>query len=438
MSKNKKASITQTPKELHFQLLNFLHRIEAINDALPMTMLLLGPYHSDAFKELEKYEKAKKKESKDNSVSIKFNEISYYEQLQKNAHSSALASKLIPESLFVSMLSQFDAYIGFIIRFVINMNPSLLNNSEKNISFSQIFEMGSIEEAKEFMIQKELDIILRKSHKDHLEYLDKRIGTSFTKDIVKLDDFIEISERRNLVVHCDGIVSKQYIANCSKYQSKNKLKLGEQVNISPKYFNHAFEILFDVATRIAHVLWRKFFKDDLENADCAINELCFDLLCNKEFVLAESLTNFALSQSKHYNDKIKCMITINAALSKYLSKDKDGACKILDSKDWSSANTDLRLASCVIREEYDKVFILMKEIGTGGDIEKEGYQEWPLFYQVRKSKGFRDTFKQIFNEDYTILEKPKNPIINIIENNYSEHLSKKAVNQKNKKETLLN
>lgn len=72
--------------------------------------------------------------------------------------------------------------------------------------------------------------------------------------------FIEITERRNLFVHCDGIVSKQYLEVCNKhgFDFSKPLSVGEKLDVVPDYFESAYECLFEVGVKLGHVLWRKF------------------------------------------------------------------------------------------------------------------------------------------------------------------------------------
>ena len=49
----------------------------------------------------------------------------------------------------------------------------------------------------------------------------------------------------------------------------------------------------------------------------------------------------------------------------------------------------------------------MKRIGRDGDIEKEAYAEWPVFEQVRDTDIFKETFRDIFGEDFKPYQAPE-------------------------------
>ena len=107
-------------RELHLNLHNFLRHIDSIKDTLPMTMLLLEPYHKKANEKFTKFIEDNVDEIEDEdgekAIAVKYEQAKVFETLSKNSEISALASKIIPESLFVSLISQYDAFLNRLFR----------------------------------------------------------------------------------------------------------------------------------------------------------------------------------------------------------------------------------------------------------------------------------------------------------------------------------
>ncbi len=55
----------------------------------------------------------------------------------------------------ISLISQYDAFLGRLIRTLFLIKPESLSMSEKNISFAQLQTFESIEDAKEYILEKE-------------------------------------------------------------------------------------------------------------------------------------------------------------------------------------------------------------------------------------------------------------------------------------------
>lgn len=283
------------------------------------------------------------------------------------------------------------------------------------MSFSQLVDLNSIEDAREYVIEKEIECVLRKNHSEHFDYLENKLAITLRKDLPIWQTFIEITERRNLFVHCDGIVSNQYLDVCKKNECcTDEVNLGDRLSITPEYFQKAFECLFEIAVKLTHTIWRKLLLQDIEKADKELNGICYDLILSFEFTLADIILDFACKQKKHHNDETKNIFIVNKSLSKYLAGDKEKAAEIINSKDWSATSYDFKMAQAVLTDNEKEVINLMKKVGKDGDVIKEYYKLWPLFWKIRKTKEFKDTFKEIFDEDYNVIETPQRPVQELI------------------------
>jgi hypothetical protein len=408
-----------TGKNLHKNLETFLRHIDAIRDTLPMTMLLIQPYNKKANDDFVKFLKENVKEIEDDNgkkrILVTAEESKIFETLERNASTSALAGKIIPESLFVSLISQYDAFLTRLLRAIFEIKPDVLNGSERNLTFSQLVEMKTIENARELIIDKEIDTVLRKSHSEQFDYLEKLIGIKLRENLPVWQTFIEITERRNLLVHCDGVVSNQYLKNCNEQQCKiENVKVGDRLGVELKYFSIAYKCLYEIATKLTHTIWRKYLTSDLKDADGELNEVCFHLINSNSFELADILLEFSCVQKRHFNDSSKNVFIINGSLSKYLQGKKEEAKKILDKKDWSASSDDFKLAYAVLTDDFEKAYEVMIRIGDNGKVDKASYKQWPLFNKIRKEEKFKESYQTIFKEDYSVMETPMRPLQELI------------------------
>lgn len=437
-------TILMKKSNLNNNLNSLLDHLDSIKDTLPMMLLLIRPYQKKADEEFNEFIKKNVEEIEEEdgkkSIAVKYEDTKIFERLSKNAQTSNLASKIIPESLFVSLLSQYDAFTNRLLKILFEIRPEYINNSERELTFSKLVEFESIEKAREYIIEKEVESVLRKSHSEQFEYLENKLGITLRKNLPVWSTFIEITQRRNLFVHCDGYVTNQYLKVCqdNKCQIDN-VKINDRLKADVKYFIKAYECLYELSTKLTHTIWRKLLIDEIKIADQEINHICFDLLNSFQFELADVLLDFACKQDKHYNDASKNIFIVNRALSLYLQDKNDEAIKLIESKDWSASSDDFKLAHFVISEKNDEAFKLMLKIGSNGEVDKENYKNWPLFFKLRKNKEFQDTFKLIFNEEYNVLEIPKKPIQELINEVIKKNpeLKKKTVKKVlSKKQTI--
>lgn len=420
-----------TGDNLNKNLDTFLRHIDSIRDTLPMTLLLIQPYNKKANNDLLEFLDKNVKEIEDDNgqkrVLIKADESKLFESLERNATTSSLASKIIPDSLFVSLISQYDAFLTRLLRAIFEIKPEVLNGSERNLTFSQLVEMNSIANAREFIIDKEIDTVLRKSHSEQFDYLEKLIGIKLREKLPVWKTFIEITERRNLLVHCDGIISNQYIKNCKEHKCDlKKSKVGDRLGVDPKYFTEAYKCLYEITVKLTHTLWRKLINSDLKSADRRLNDICLNLINSKHYKLADILLKFSCDQRDHSNDALKNVFIINCALSKYLQDQKEEANLILEKKDWSASSDDFKLAQAVLTEDYDRSYEIMNKIGNDGEVDKSDYKQWPIFTTIRKEERFKQVYNKIFEEEYSILETPMKPVQELINKEIKKNEDVKA------------
>ena len=168
---------------------------------------------------------------------------------------------------------------------------------------------------------------------------------------------------------------------------------------------------------------------NLEDADKELNDVCYHLISTNSFQLADILLEFGCSQKKHFNDSLQNVFIINGSLSKYLQNKKEESKAILDKKDWSASSDSFKLAYAVLSDDFEVAYDIMLKIGDNGDVDSPDYKQWPLFNIIRNEQKFKDTYKTIFKEDYSIMETPMRPVQELInkEIKKSKELKEKTV-----------
>ncbi|ESU25227.1 hypothetical protein FLJC2902T_31690 [Flavobacterium limnosediminis JC2902] len=393
---------------------DFIQKIESLRETLPLVMLFVQANHSrsnSAFSDFVKKNGIDStNEEGEEYVSFSTEDSHKYRILEKNVNIVNAAVHIIPNSLFVSLISQFDSYLGSLIREIFEVKPQILNSSEKNLSFSKLAELKTIEELKEFIIEKEIETVLRDSHSDHFIWLENKLSLALRKDLPIWQEFIEITERRNLFVHNDGIVSSQYLTICRQNNVKFEVepKLGEKLNVDDDYFEKAYRCLFELSVKLTQVIWRKLLPSDLEFADESLNDICFDLLRQGQTELTIVLLDFATQTlKKHFNEETKNVFIVNKALAFKLNNQIKECQDIVNSKDWSASSDKFKIAKEALLDNHEEVVKLMRRIGNEGEIEKISYKTWPLFENFRKTELFTSTFKEVFDEEYVAVDTPK-------------------------------
>ncbi|NTU74021.1 hypothetical protein HGB07_07750 [Candidatus Roizmanbacteria bacterium] len=292
-----------------------------------------------------------------------------------------------------------------------NARPELLNSSERVLTFAQLQDLQTLEAAREYLVEKEIESILRKSHSQQFEWMEKTFSVPLRKGLECWPQFIELTERRNLFVHADGIVSSQYLTVCGEHGVKHceALTSGTRLYVELSYFQLSAHCLTEIGVKLAHVLWRKLVPADREEADLNLIEIVYDLLIKRNYKLAADLAYFGTNTIKsHASDQNRRVLVVNLAIAYKFSGDAERCSAVLDAEDWSATSDDFRLAIAALRDNFDEAAKLMKSIGKDNRLGKFEYREWPVFRDFRKSDQFASTYKEVFGEEFTLkVQEPK-------------------------------
>ncbi|WP_263832120.1 hypothetical protein [Sulfurospirillum oryzae] len=339
------------------------------------------------------------------NLPIKFSK--HINRKKKRVDHLKIALSQLPKNFLVSYVSAYDAFLGKLLRALYTLHPELLNSSERELQFKELIEFASINDAREYILEKEIESVLRKSHAEQFKYMENKFNILLTKDLKIWPEFIEITERRNLLVHNDGIVSNQYLKTCKLNNIQTEEKVNNIIQVNKHYLKNVYLCLYELGFKLAHVLWRKVLKDDLENADSNLIDTTYELLANKQYDLAKILLDFSLIILKsHHSDVNKRVLLINRALAYKLSGDHEKCKEVISKDDWSSCSITFKLAVAVLQENDEKVYKLMKTIGKDNqELPEHAYEEWPLFRAYRDKDEFLNAYQEIFGKDLEIIEK---------------------------------
>lgn len=325
------------------------------------------------------------------------------EKMISNLDNTVLAFEMVGSNAVIGMVCKYDGYLGELTKQLFIDKPEMLNGSEKEFRISDILSYSDIEELKEALIEKEIETLLRKNHIEQLQWLEGKLKMDLRKFRL-LPNFVEIMERRNLLVHSNGVVSRQYISECNKYGViiPEDVGPGKVLKTEPDYVNEAFSVLLQVGVMLGFVLWYKMRPKEGESILDALSEASYNLINDGDYSLAYDLIDFSLSNrvwEKDINNAQRLVFQLNMALSFHLRDRQDECERMVKSLDMTAAEPVYHLASAVLLNDYDKAYQMMNKIGKDDQM-RVFYKTWPLFKRIRKETGFVDMFKAIYDEEY--------------------------------------
>lgn len=411
MADNFNPQSTQKPTEiLAAEIIKFTEDIECLHTTLPLTMGLVGILQKDTGDKFTKFidEYATDQTEKEKGIityTLNIEDVKTSDNLKRQHRNFHNAYRLIPRHFVISLVSQYDSFLGKIIRFIYSAKPEKLNSSEKSLRYTDLMSFDSIQSAMEYLIEKEIESVIRKSHSEQFEWLTTKLKNPFNKNLKSWPTFIELTERRNLFVHCDGKVSSQYIKVCTENKCKinSSIKAGDELNVPNTYFEEAYRCIYEIGVKLAQVIWRRLYRNELESADENINNITYGLIDRGEYDLAIQLLDFFTEKHiKHASENNRLMLTINKAQAYKWLKNEKKCCEILNLEDWTASEDKFKIGVTVLRNDFNSAYDYMKRLKHNPEFHRAFYKDWPIFKKLRREEKFKDVYKECYDEDFRI------------------------------------
>lgn len=335
-------------------------------------------------------------------LSIPCENIEEYDVYYTGIQNIVNVSQNFISTQFVDCITQFDNYLRNLMRCIYRLHPEILKNSNKSISYKELLDITTIDNAKDFVIESVLTELFHGSHSEQLEHFSKITKIDVPKQMEELyKQLIEITERRNIHIHCHGKASKQYINVCLQNKVAVTVSEGDDLKIDKTYFLESIDALMELSVKIGFIVWKKQEKAEHENADKFLIALCNDLIRQGRNKLAIALIDYVIdnkdNQMSLFNKHLLKMYWICA-------QKRDGNNTEYEKgihEDWTSVKPLISLILSVLEDDYASAIEQMKHIGNDPkELDKTIFEDSVLFSEYVKQREFKDAYKSIFSADF--------------------------------------
>lgn len=333
-----------------------------------------------------------------------------YNALERKKKQTNRALSLIPPSFVVTMVSTYDSFYAGLVRCVYALKPKKLQASKKVYTYAELLEYSNIHDVKNDIISSVIDGLLRDSHIAQFKWLEESLEVNTLKKFDGWKDFVEITERRNLFVHSDGIVSDQYLKICKQQGVDVKgIELGNKLGVDKEYIDKTFKILYRIGVMLTQMLLNTLYMTEsyasTEHLDAILIKYVYELICCGSYNEAIVLSKFSMGDKFNHTGKDRKFIILNMAQA-YKWNGNDEECletlKMIDDTDCSD---EFMIPKLTLEDNYVEVYGRMRKLLCNSEIlTPVNYRDWPIFKKLRKEDEFKKVFKEIFGEDLVTSE----------------------------------
>ncbi|MFE2486116.1 hypothetical protein ACFXGR_23020 [Streptomyces mirabilis] len=198
------------------------------------------------------------------------------------------------KSLLVTAVSNFEILYGNMAQRIYHVNKSALNDSDYSFSLQELAEFESLDEARQFLIERRVSALMRESVDGWDKWLSRAVkGVSMGSLPVDWPTTREVFARRNLIVHNGGAINRIYLSLTSKGKGNpSDIKVGTLLRVDSDYFSTAVQNLLALGLILVTDVGRKLGKTYADRLNSS-------LLFHADLALKRNAWHTSLAISKY-------------------------------------------------------------------------------------------------------------------------------------------
>lgn len=298
---------------------------------------------------------------------------------------------------FVLLISTFEYLFSDIITFYFQFYPHNILDKTIEVDLSEVKSCSTLDEYVDILISKKVESILYRSFEKQIEFIEKELKLDLEQKIIDWDIIKEAILRRHLIIHNAGRINKRYLKeiNLSKITDLKNIKEGDDVLVSPNYFDRIYQEIFLAGNIIIQNCFRKWLKKYEELANIELIDLTYNGNFDKEYTVAEKIGLYGKRYSTFNND-FHFRINMNYCLSLKAQNKKQDLENEITQIDISNLSPIFVVAYYALKDDKKNTLKNLRNAKTVDKLEWNEVLEWPLFDGLRKDKDFLTKANQIF------------------------------------------
>lgn len=312
------------------------------------------------------------------------------------------AEKSFTKAQLLAIVSEYEAFIGDLIRLAIRRRPEAFISSDAKVSVYDVIKGESLESVKELIIEDRIESIQRESHVEQIKFLLGKLKLPLP-DPKTLREFGEICERRNVVTHGRGVANKIYTSKLRELGiPENEIpKIGSELSIDPRYLKRSLARVFQMGFFTLHIVWQHLEPENSKKSVSSLIDASHDFLVAGYTKISGRISEFILNPKSPATEVNRAYSIINLALSVYLNdaiqepEKSRRVEEILSKRDWAIVGPLLNLALSCVRGKHDDLGRQI-DLALEDGLTEHNLLTWALFSKARNERIFREKIKERF------------------------------------------
>jgi hypothetical protein len=309
-----------------------------------------------------------------------------FRKVQKELHGFMLSPSkrlILNSSMLVTAVAVFESLIASILSIQLHEFPALVEAAEPRFSLADLKEFASIHDAADAAISAKVDTLMSEGYSGWETWFQKKAGTALSELSIDRLRVVEAIQRRHLLVHTSGRVSRQYLQRLGL----DGPAVGTKLQVTPGYLERALDELDVLGCALAVTLAYEWASNESADALRDLNVLAYELLQARRFAAAQKLcaVGCALDSGEGWVGRA---LHVNEWIAKKHLFGAEAIRAQVESWDVSALAPEFCIAKFALLNDHDSALALLPKLIEDGVIANEALAEWPLLSDLREDERF--------------------------------------------------
>jgi hypothetical protein len=205
------------------------------------------------------------------------------------------------------------------------------------------------------------------------------------------EELLEITQRRNLLVHKEGVIDNTYMRLAPKIYQPQGAQEGQILLIPPRYLERAFHVTTVFAFALAQACWRQWQPNkSKKKANLALERIVFTTLKEERYYLVVDLVEIGEQFSLPRN--IAQIIQVNQGIAYRELGKKSDMKQIIAKISGSTRDWRISIARATLKEDFTRAkYLLIQASMKNRLVNISPY--WPLFKPIKDEEWFKRIYE---------------------------------------------
>jgi hypothetical protein len=288
-------------------------------------------------------------------------------------------TRIMLQGILTELVSSLELLLGRLHGTFFLAHPEALGPT-KEFSVADLKSLGGVDEAIESAIEGRVDEFLRLPFDDWDQWFKKYIKLNMSDFLIDKSSVMEIFARRNIVVHNDGVVSRQYRANVGSEAPK----LGTRLIVDEQYVTTAIDQLLAFGATFAAAAWQKIAPEGAGAGESNrhLHELNLYLMLLDRWGAVSAIASIA-SAHVAADEADRMIYAINGMLATKRRGTSVSISAQAAALDVSASAPRFLVAKAALLDDFEQVAVSIPRAIAVLDMSLTDVHQWPLLDEFR-------------------------------------------------------